>query len=104
MREGQETIQEQAPKEDLHVPGFICKYNARNFETCHGIKVKVNDVSVAFQMKQVLQELSCQIKYINKLRIDLKLEIPFYFNFVLNARGMNLKQNLLSIIIILLLK
>lgn len=56
------------------------------------------------QMKQVLQELSCQIKYINKLRIDLKLEIPFYFNFVLNARGMNLKQNLLSIIIILLLK
>lgn len=48
MREGQETIQEQAPKEDLHVPGFICKYNARNFETCHGIKVKVDDDSVAF--------------------------------------------------------
>lgn len=31
------------------------------------------------QMKQVLQELSCQIKYINKLRIDLKLEIPLVF-------------------------
>lgn len=103
MREGQETIQEQAPKEDLHVPGFICKYNARNFETCHGIKVKVDDVSVAFT-NETGASRTFMSKYINKLRIDLKLEIPFYFNFVLNARGMNLKQNLLSIIIILLLK
>lgn len=99
MRVGQETTQEQAPKEDL--PGFICKYNAKNFETCHGIKVKVDDVSVAFTNETGATRTFMSNKVYKQTKNRPKVGDTIG---VLNARGMNLNQNLLSIIIILLLK
>lgn len=80
-------------------PTWICKDNVSNFETCHGIKV--NDVSVAFtnDTGASITFMSNKVHKQNKNRPKVGDTIG-----VLNACGMNLKQNLLSIIIILLLK
>lgn len=77
------------------------KDNVRNFETCDGIKVKVDNVSVAFT-----NDTGASRTFMSNIFYKQNKNRPKFGDTfgVLNACGMNLKQNLLSIIIILLLK